>query len=66
MFEDKRFKNDNDSDSNNFFMPNNTGLREGNDNLNFREQPVVYKQVKVKKDIKFNKKKLLVILLIIS
>lgn len=66
MFEDKRFKNDNDSDSNNFFMPNNTGLREGNDNLNFGEQPVVYKQVKVKKEIKFNKKKLLVILLIIS
>ncbi len=47
MFEDKRFKNDNEDNSNSFFMPNNTGLRDGNDNLNFGEQPVVRKQVKI-------------------
>lgn len=65
MFEDKRFKNDNEDNSNSFFMPNNTGLRDGNDNLNFGEQPVVRKQIKNKKEIKINKKKLLVIFLII-
>lgn len=65
MFEDKRFKNDNEDNSNSFFMPNNTGLRDGNDNLNFGEQPVVRKQVKENREIKLNKKKLLMIFLII-
>ena len=66
MFEDKRFKNDNEDNSNSFFMPNNVGLNGENDNLNFGEQPVVNMQVREKKKIKLNKKNFLVILLIIS
>ena len=66
MFEDKRFKNDNEDNSNSFFMPNNVGLNVENDNLNFGEQPVVHMQVREKKKIKLNKKNFLVILLIIS
>lgn len=66
MFEDKRFKNDNDNSSNHFFMPdNNTGLRDGNDNLNFGEQPVYQKKNKPKKDKSFNKKVILKFLIII-
>jgi len=69
MFEDKRFKNDIDNNSNNFFMPDNsTGLRDGNDNLNFGEQPVFKKVEKQKKKRKSNKVflKLFLILLIFS
>ncbi len=72
MFEDKRFKNDSDN-ANNFFTPSdNVGLKEGNDNLNFGEQPVFRREqpkrvTKPKKEI--NSKailKILIILLILA
>lgn len=66
MFEDKRFKNDNDNNSNSFLMPdNNTGLRDGNDNLNFGEQPQVRRQIKQRKERKINKKFFLFLLIIV-
>jgi len=65
MFEDKRFKNDNSDNSNNFFMPDNTGLREGNENLNFGEQAVYRKPIKPKKERKPRNTKLIKILLVI-
>lgn len=70
MFEDKRFKNDTDNNSNSFFIPDNsTGLRDGNDNLNFGEQPVFRQPLKPKKEKKSKNKiflKLILILFILS
>lgn len=39
MFEDKRFNNNDELNKNRFFMPeDNTGLNDGNQNLNFQQQ----------------------------
>lgn len=39
MFEDKRFSNNDELNKNRFFMPeDNTGLNDGNQNLNFQQQ----------------------------
>lgn len=65
MFEDKRFKNQNDDSSNNsFFMPDNTGLKDGSDNLNFGEQPT-YRKSKPKNNKNPKNKKFLKVLLVI-
>lgn len=68
MFEDKRFKQNTDNSNNNFFMPDNTGLKEGNDNLNFGEHPTYrkpLKEAKVNKEKKPRNSKSLKILLVV-
>lgn len=67
MFEDKRYKNNNDNNSNLFVPDNSIGLQDGNDNLNFGEQPILRKKVKPKKEKSNNKifLKLIIVLLVL-
>lgn len=69
MFEDKRYTNDNINKNKFFYPEDNTGLHDGNDNLNFREEknymPRIPKGAHEKKSKRFKGLAIFLILIIV-